>query len=160
MPNSTQQTATERLAAMGLELPPAAKPMGLYRPVIVTGGVAYLSGHGPLQMDGTLTTGRIGACLCEEEGYAAARQTALAMLSTLIGHFGSLEPITRLVKTVGMIQCTPEFFNVPGVINGFSEMMRDVFGEENGIAARSAVGMNSLPAGMAVEVEAIFEVKE
>jgi enamine deaminase RidA (YjgF/YER057c/UK114 family) len=122
-------------------------------------GLLYLSGHGPLRPDGTLAKGRVGADLDVAAGYQAARQTGLAILATLQQHCGSLDKIARLVKTFGLVQATPEFVDHPAVINGFSELMRDVFTEEHGVAARSAVGAVSLPGGMAVEVEAIFELK-
>jgi enamine deaminase RidA (YjgF/YER057c/UK114 family) len=151
-------TPEARFAALKLELPPAPKAVGLYRPAVEAGGLLYLSGHGPLCADGTLIRGRVGDDLDTTAGYAAARQTGLAMLATLRKHCGSLDRVARLVKTFGLVQATPAFQDHPAVINGFSELMRDVFGEEHGIAARSAVGAASLPAGMAVEVEAIFEL--
>jgi enamine deaminase RidA (YjgF/YER057c/UK114 family) len=151
-------SAEARFAALRLELPPAPKAVGLYRPVVEADGMLYLSGHGPLRPDGTLIKGRVGDDLDAVAGYQAARQTGLAMLATLRKHCGSLDAIGRLVKTFGLVQATPAFTDHPAVINGFSELMRDVFGEEHGIAARSAVGAASLPGGMAVEVEAIFEL--
>jgi len=151
-------SAEARFAALSLELPPAPKAVGLYRPVVEAGGMLYLSGHGPLKPDGTLIKGRVGDDFDTAAGYQAARQTGLAMLATLRKHCGNLDRIARLVKTFGLVQATPAFTDHPAVINGFSELMRDVFGEEHGVAARSAVGAASLPAGMAVEVEAIFEL--
>ena len=151
-------SADARLAALKLELPPAPKAVGVYRPVVEINGLLYLSGHGPLRPDGSLTKGRVGGDLDVAAGYQAARQTGLAILATLQKHCGSLDKIARLVKTFGLVQATPEFVDHPAVINGFSELMRDVFGEEHGVAARSAVGAVSLPGGMAVEVEAIFEL--
>ncbi len=151
-------SAEARLQTLNLELPPAPKAVGVYRPAIEAGGLLYLSGHGPLKPDGTLVKGRVGADLDKDGGYQAARQTGLAMLGTLRNHCGSLDRIARLVKTFGLVQATPEFTDHPAVINGFSELMRDVFGDEHGIAARSAVGAVSLPSGMAVEVEAVFEL--
>ncbi|HYO26255.1 MAG TPA: RidA family protein [Lacipirellulaceae bacterium] len=147
-----------RFQALKLELPPAPKAVGLYRPAVEAGGLLYLSGHGPLRPDGSLVKGRVGDDLDKDAGYQAARQTGLAMLATLRKHCGSLDRIARLVKTFGLVQATPAFTDHPAVINGFSELMREVFGDEHGIAARSAVGAVSLPAGMAVEVEAIFEL--
>lgn len=147
-----------RFLALNLELPPAPKAMGLYRPIVVVDNLAYLSGHGPLQPDGKLICGTVGIVLDLAGGQKAARQTGLAMIATLRSHFGSLDRIKRLVKTLGLVRCSPEFVDHPAVINGFSELMKDIFGEENGIAARSAVGAVSLPGGMAVEVEAIFEL--
>ncbi len=151
-------SAEARMAALGLELPPAPKAVGVYRPVVEAGGLLYLSGHGPLLPDGTLIRGRVGAELDVDAGYQAARQTGLAILASLRKHCGNLDRVARLVKTFGLVQATPEFVDHPKVINGFSELMRDVFGEEHGIAAQSAVGAVSLPGGMAVEVEAIFEL--
>ncbi len=152
-----------RFAALNLELPPAPKAMGLYRPILVVGNLAYLSGHGPLNADKTLTCGRVGddssADLDIDAGFQAARQTGLATLATLKAHCGSLDRVIRLVKTFGLVQANADFSEHPAVINGFSELMRDVFGEENGIAARSAVGAASLPAGMAVEIETLFELE-
>lgn len=150
--------AEERFAKLGLELPPAPKAVGVYKPILEIGGLLYASGHGPLRSDGTLIKGRVGEDLDVAAGYQAARQTGLAVLATLRKHCGSLDRVKRLVKTFGLVQATPAFTDHPAVINGFSELMRDVFGEENGIAARSAVGAASLPGGMAVEVEAIFEL--
>lgn len=148
-----------KFESLNLELPPAPKAIGLYKPLIEVGNLAYTSGHGPLQADKTLITGRVGAEMSVDQGYAAARQTGLATLATLLESFGSLDRVVRLVKTFGLVQATPEFTEHPAVINGFSELMREVFGHEAGVAARSAVGAASLPAGMAVEVEAVFEIK-
>jgi enamine deaminase RidA (YjgF/YER057c/UK114 family) len=151
-------SAEARLAELKLELPPPPKAVGVYRPIVEVNGLLYLSGHGPLKSDGTLIRGRVGDDLDVAAGYQAARQTGLAVLATLRKHCISLDAVARLVKTFGLVQATPDFADHPAVINGFSELMRDVFGEERGIAARSAVGAPSLPAGMAVEVEAIFEL--
>ena len=120
--------------------------------------MAYVSGHGPLLPDGTLTVGRVGDDLDLDGGYQAARQTGLAMLATLKAQLGSLDRVSRLVKTLGLVRSTPEFGEQPAVINGFSDLMRDVFGEEAGIAARSALGTSALPGGIPVEIEAIFEI--
>lgn len=152
-------SAEAKLASLGLELPPAPKAMGLYKPVLTVGGLAYTSGHGPLSPSGELTKGRVGADLDTQQGYAAARQTGLAMLATLRAAYGSLDRVDRLVKTFGLVCCTPEYTDHPAVINGFSELMREVFGEDAGVAARSAIGAPSLPAGMAVEIEAVFALK-
>lgn len=148
----------DRLAELGLELPPAAKPQGVYKPVVIIGGIAYVSGHGPLKADGTLITGRVGDGLSVEEGYAAARQTGLAILASLKAQLGSLERVQRVIKLLGMVNCTAEFSQHPAVINGCSELFAQVFGPERGVGARSAVGMISLPANIAVEIEGIFEV--
>jgi enamine deaminase RidA (YjgF/YER057c/UK114 family) len=146
------------LKELGLELPPAGKTLGVYKPVVVAGGLAYLSGHGPVGVDGTAICGRLGDDLDQPAGYEAARRTGLAVLATLRGYCGSLDRVRRLVKTTGFVQATPEFTAHPAVINGFSELMRDVFGPDAGVAARSALGVASLPAGWAVEIETIFEL--
>jgi enamine deaminase RidA (YjgF/YER057c/UK114 family) len=147
-----------RLQELHLTLPPVPKPMAKYRAAVLVGNMLYLSGHGPLQQDGSLIKGRLGADLSVEQGYAAARQTALAILSTVKNTLGTLNKVKRLVKTFGLVQCTPEFNDQPKVINGFSELMAEIFGEEAGVGARSAVGANALPVGMAVEIECILEV--
>lgn len=152
-------SADAKVQELGLVLPPAPKPMGVYKPCLVVDNMAYVSGHGPLLPDKTLLTGRVGSQVDQQAGYDAARQTGLAVLATLQSHFGSLDKVTRIVKTLGMVNSTAEFENHPAVINGFSELMAEVFGEDCGIGARSAVGMGSLPGNITVEVEAIFEVQ-
>ena len=149
-----------RFKELNLELPPAPRAMGLYRPIVVVDNLAYLSGHGPLKSDETLICGRVGDDLDVDAGFQAARQTGLAVLATLRAHCGTLDGVKRLVKTFGLVQATTDFTEQPAVINGFSELMRDVFGDDAGIAARSAVGAASLPAGMAVEIEAIFQLSD
>ena len=146
-----------QILELGLELPPAPKPVGVYKPVLVIDNLLYVSGQGPLKSDGTLIKGRLGADLSIEEGKLAARQVGLAMLSTIKKHFGELNKIKRIVKVLGMVNSTQDFDQHPAVINGFSELMADVFGEENGIGVRSAVGM-ILPMNIAVEIEAVFEI--
>ena len=150
--------AEARIIELKLNLPPAPKPIAVYRPVVVVDKLAYVSGHGPLRPDKTLITGRVGADLDLAGGKAAARQVGLAILATLRDQFGSLDRIKRIVKVLGMVNCTPDFGEHPKVINGCSELFADVFGPENGIGARSAVGMGSLPGNIAVEIEAIFEL--
>ncbi len=151
-------SAEARLKELELELPPAPQPAGVYQPVLVVGNMAYVSGHGPLLPDGTMLTGRVGQDVDLEGGKRAARQVGLAILSSLRTHLGSLDRIKRLVKSLGMVNCTPEFKEHPQVINGYSELMREVFGPEAGVGARSAVGMGSLPGNITVEIEAIFEL--
>jgi enamine deaminase RidA (YjgF/YER057c/UK114 family) len=149
-----------RLKGLNIELPQGARSLGVYRPVVVVDGLAYLSGHGPVGPDGTAICGRLGDNLDKQSGYEAARRTGMAMLATLRQQFGSLNAVRRLIKTTGFVNATPEFKDHPAVINGFSELMRDVFGEEAGIGTRSAMGVASLPAGWAVEIEAIFELED
>ncbi len=151
-------SAEDRLRNLGIELPPAPKPVGLYKPMVVVGNLAYLSGHGPLHSDGTLTTGRLGDDLDVDAGFAAARQTGLAMLATLQVSLGTLDRVKRVVKLLGLVRCTEQFGDQPKVINGCSQLFADVFGPEAGIAARSALGTSALPSGIAVEIEGIFEI--
>ena len=151
--------AEARLAELKLELPPAPKPVATYVTATQHGDVLYVSGHGPLRPDGTMITGRLGESLDLAGGQAAALQTGLAILATVRAHLGSLDRVVRLVKTLGMVNSTPDFGDQPRVINGFSDLMKDVFGDA-GVGARSAVGMGALPAGIAVEIEAIFQVKD
>ncbi len=157
-PHFDRMTHEQRLDALALELPPAPRPVAVYRPVVVVEKMAYVSGHGPVRRDGSLITGRVGADLSLEEGHAAARQVGLALLSTLRAHFGSLDAVKRVVKMLGMVNSAPDFLDHPKVINGCSELFAQVFGEDAGIGARSAVGMGPLPGNIAVEIEAIFEL--
>lgn len=147
----------ENIKALGLELPPAPPSLGIYYPVIITGKHLYVSGQGPLQSNGELIKGKVGKDLTLEEGQVAARQVGLTMLSTIKAQIGDLGKIKRLIKTLGMVNCYPEFEQHPQTINGFSQLIVDLLGEEHGKGARSAVGM-SLPNNIAVEVEAIFEL--
>lgn len=149
----------KKIEQLGLVLPPAPKPVGLYKPMLIVGNLAYLSGHGPLQSDGTIITGRVGADMTVEQGQVAAKQTALAMLATLRSGLGSLDRVARVVKLLGLVRCTDEFGQSPLVINGCSQVFVDLWGGDLGIGVRSALGTNSLPGGMAVEVEAIFEIR-
>jgi len=149
----------EKLNELNLELPPAPKPAGVYKPLLVVGNMAYVSGHGPLKVDGSMMKGRVGQDVDQQGGYAAARQTGLAVLATLRAGLGSLDRVQRLVKTLGMVNAAPDFENHPAVINGFSDLFAELFGPENGVGARSAVGMGSLPMNITVEIEAQFELK-
>ncbi len=151
--------AEEKLQALGLELPPPPPPAGVYKPVVIVDKMAYVSGHGPLRTDGSMMTGRVGSDTDLAGGQQAARQTALAILATLRDQFQSLDRVERIVKLLGMVNCTPDFKEHPAVINGASELFREVFGEENGVAARSAVGMGSLPGNITTEIEAIVQLR-
>ena len=153
-------SAEAKLQELNLTLPPAPKPAGVYKPVVIADRMVYVSGHGPLKNDGTLITGRVGADLDEKAGYGAARLTGLAILATLKANLGSLDRIRRIVKTLGMVNSAPDFQRHPAVINGFSDLMAEVFGPDNGVGARSAVGMGALPGNIAVEVEVIYELAE
>ncbi|VAX37390.1 RidA/YER057c/UK114 superfamily, group 1 [hydrothermal vent metagenome] len=152
-------SAEERFSKLDIELPPAPKPAGVYDPAVLVGNMLYVSGHGPLLPDGTLICGRVGDDMTEEEGKAAARQVGLAILATLKRKLGSLDRVERVVKSLGMVNCTADFQNHPQVINGYSELLVDVFGDA-GLAARSAVGMGSLPGNIAVEIEVILQIKD
>jgi enamine deaminase RidA (YjgF/YER057c/UK114 family) len=151
--------ADARLAELKLTLPPAPKPVATYVTAVRHGDLLYVSGHGPLRPDGTMHTGKLGADLDLAAGQAAARQTGLAILATVRDQLGTLDRVVRLIKVLGMVNCTPDYADQPKVINGFSDLMVEVFGE-SGRAARSAVGMGSLPGHIAVEVEAIFQVRD
>lgn len=148
-----------RIQELHLTLPSAPKPVAVYKPAVKAGTMLYVSGHGPLKADGTMITGRLGAGMTVAQGQEAARVVGLAILSTVRHTLGSLDKVKRLVKTLGMVNAAPEFKEQPQVINGFSELMRDVFGDDAGVGARSAVGMGSLPGNIPVEVECIFEVE-
>ena len=147
----------ERIRELGLELPPAPSTQGIYHPVLITGNYLYVSGQGPIREDGSLILGKVGKDLTLEEGQMAARQVGLTMLATIRQQIGDLNRIHRLIKTLGMVNCYPDFEQHPQVINGFSQLMVEIFGETDGRGARSAVGM-SLPKNMAVEIECIFEL--
>lgn len=151
-------SAEAKIVELNLQLPPPPKVGGVYKPVVIVGNMAYVSGHVSLKPDGSIITGRVGSEVDQEAGRKAAEAAGLAILSTLRANLGSLDRIKRVIKTLGMVNCTPEFTNHPEVINGCSELWGKVWGEEHGIGARSAVGMGSLPRNSTVEVEAIFEL--
>jgi len=151
-------SAEERLRTLGVELPPAPKPVAVYRPLVIVERLAYVSGHGPLRADRSLITGRVGLDLDTAAGARAARQAGRAILATLREHLGSLDRVSRVVKILGMVNAVPDFREHPVVINGCSELFAEIWGPDRGIGARSAVGMGSLPGNIAVEVEAIFEL--
>ena len=150
--------AHRRFESLQLTLPPAPKPIGVYKPALVVDRLVYLSGHGPLLPDGTLMRGRVGRDLDADGGKQAARQVGLTMLATLLGLLGSLDRVKRVVKVLGMVNCTPEFTKHPHVINGASELFVEIWGPDDGIGARSAIGVGSLPDDMVVEIEAVFEL--
>ncbi len=155
----SEMSAEQRLKELGIELPPAPKPMGLYKPMLLIGNMATLSGHGPLRSDGSLVVGRLGADLSLEEGQRAARQVGLAMLATLRSHLGSLDRVVRVVKLLGLVLSTDSFDQQPAVMNGCSQLFVDLWGSDLGIGTRSALGTNSLPGGIAVEIEGAFEIQ-
>jgi len=152
-------SAEDRIVELQLELPEAPTPTHVYKSVVIVGNMCYVSGHGPLKTDKTMITGLVGKDLNLEEGRAAARQCGLAILATVRRALGGLDRVNRLVKTLGMVNSAPDFYQQPAVINGFSQLMADVFGPDHGVGARSAVGMGPLPGNIAVEVECIFELR-
>ncbi len=153
------QTPEEKLKSLNIVLPAPSTPVANYVKFVRTGNLIYLSGHGPSKTDGSYITGKLGSNLSIEEGYAAARQTGINLLATLKQAVGDLVKVKRIVKVLGMVNCTDRFADQPKVINGFSDLMVAVFGEK-GKHARSAVGMSSLPMNMAVEIEMIVEVED
>ena len=153
------QTPEEILKSKGLELPAIPNPVANYVNVVRTGNLLFLSGKGPLQKDGTYITGKLGKELTIAQGYEASRLTALIQIAVLKKELGDLSKVKRIVKVLGMVNCEPNFIDHPKVINGFSDLMVEIFGEK-GRHARSAVGMNSLPFNTAVEVEMIVEIEQ
>ncbi len=153
-------SADARIAELKLDLPPVPKPAGVYKPLVITGKWCYVSGHGPLKSDKSMMTGRVGTEVDVQAGVASARQTGLAILATLREYLGSLDHVVKVVKVLGMVNAAPDFKDHPLVINGCSELFRDVWGQENGVGARSAVGMGSLPGNITTEIEVIFELDQ
>jgi len=153
------QTPEEKLKNMNIVLPAPSSPVANYVKYVRTGNLIFLSGHGPSKADGSYITGKLGRDLSIEEGYAAAKQTGISLLSTLKNAVGDLSKVKRIVKVLGMVNGTDSFTDQPKVINGFSDLMVAVFGDK-GKHARSAVGMASLPMNMAVEIEMIVEVED
>lgn len=156
---SAQVDVEKKLKELGIELITPTKPMANYVKAVRTGNLIFLAGHGPSKGDGTLITGKVGKELSTEQGAEAARQTAISLLSTLKAEIGDLNKVKRIVKVLGMVNCTENFTDQPKVINGFSDLMVQVFGEK-GKHARSAVGMYALPSNMAVEIEMIVEIED
>jgi enamine deaminase RidA (YjgF/YER057c/UK114 family) len=148
----------KKLKDLNIELYAPSKPMGNYVKAVRTGNLLYLAGHGPTKADGSNITGKVGKDLTTEQGYDAAKQTGIAILSTLKGELGDLNKVKRIVKVLGMVNCTENFVDQPKVMNGFSDLMVAVFGDK-GKHARSAVGMYALPSNISVEIEIIIEVE-
>jgi enamine deaminase RidA (YjgF/YER057c/UK114 family) len=151
-------SAEENLQLLKLELPPPPTPIGVYIPFLIDGRHAYVSGHGPVRKDKSLIIGRIGKDIDPEQGKLAARQVGLAILSTLKHNLGSLDKVKRVIKVFGMVNADDSFEKHPFIINGCSELFAQIWGRENGIGVRSAVGMGSLPDNIPVEIEAMFEL--
>lgn len=153
------QDAEKKLKDLKIDLLKPAAPIGTYTKAVRVGNLIFLSGHGPLKADGSYMTGKVGKDATLEQAFMAARQTAISMLSTLKAEVGDLNKVKRVVKVLGMVNCTEDFIDQPKVMNGFSDLIVSVYGEK-GIHARSAVGVISLPGNMMVEVEMIVEVSE
>ena len=151
-------TVAERLQELGLSIPAAGRPVANYVGAVRTGNLVFVSGHGPRKPEGGNITGKLGRELTTEQGYEAARTCMLACLASLQPEIGDLEKVRRIVKLLGMVNCTEDFGEQPQVINGASDLLVSIFGER-GRHARSAVGMGSLPGGIAVEIEMIVEVE-
>jgi enamine deaminase RidA (YjgF/YER057c/UK114 family) len=151
-------TPDQRFEQLKLNLPPAPKPIGVYKPFLIVDKFVYVSGHGTVKDDGTLIIGRIGKDMDMQAGKLAAQQVGLAILATLKKNLGSFNKVKRVIKVLGMVNCVSEFERHPYVINGCSELFAKVWGEENGVGVRSAVGMGTLPDNIPVEIEAMFEL--
>jgi len=154
------QTPEKNLLKLGMQLPPAPKPAGVYKPLLQMDNLIYVSGHGPVLEEGILIKGKVGYDINADAAKVAARQTGLTILATLKTNLGSLDKIKRVIKVFGMVNCTLNFEKHPFVINGCSELFAEIWGTENGIGVRSAVGMGSLPDNIPVEIEAVFELSE
>jgi enamine deaminase RidA (YjgF/YER057c/UK114 family) len=148
------------LASLGITLPTPPKPMAKYKPTVLVGNILYVSGHGPAKVDShPMMLGKVGAKLTLDQGKESARLVGINILATVKNALGSLDKVSRLIKSLGMVNSAPDFLDHPLVINGYSELMAQVFGDDAGVGARSAVGMGALPGDIPVEIEAIFEVK-
>jgi enamine deaminase RidA (YjgF/YER057c/UK114 family) len=152
-------SAEKRLQEMGITLPTPPKPVAKYKPAVLVGNLLYVSGHGPAKIgDPALQAGKLGAKLTLEQGKESAKLVGINILATVKATIGSLDKVKRLVKTLGMVNAVPDYKDHPQVINGFSEFMAQVFGDDAGVGSRSAVGMGSLPGEIPVEIECMFEV--
>jgi len=148
-----------RIQELHITLPAPAKPVAKYKTAVLAGNILYISGHGPTKVsEKTPLTGRVGDTLTRDQGAECARAVGINILATVKAAIGSLDKVKRLIKTLGMVNSTPDFGEHPAVINGFSILMAEVFGDDAGVGARSAVGMGSLPGNIPVEIECMFEV--
>ena len=149
----------EKLSSLCLSLPVLPTSKGIYKRCLEVDKLLYVSGHISVNNDGSYLRGKLGKDMSEEEGKMAARQSALAIISSVKEHLGDLDKIKRVIKIFGMVNSNSDFEKHALVINGCSELFVQLWGDENGKGVRSAVGMNSLPFGVAVEIEAIFELQ-
>ncbi|MEQ1586583.1 MAG: RidA family protein [Cyclobacteriaceae bacterium] len=152
-------TPDQRFAQLNLTLPPPPTPLGVYKPFLQVDKFVYVSGHGTVKEDRSLIIGKVGVDMGAEEAKLAAQQVGLAILATLKANLGSFNKIKRVIKVLGMVNAVPEFERHPFVINGCSELFAKVWGPDNGVGVRSAVGMGSLPDNIPVEIEAMFELE-
>lgn len=153
-------TPDQRFEQLNLVLPPAPTPLGVYKPFLLVDKFVYVSGHGTVKEDRSLIIGKVGVDMTAEEAKVAARQVGLAILATLKDNLGSLNKVKRVIKVLGMVNAIPEFERHPFVINGCSELFAAIWGPDNGVGVRSAVGMGSLPDNIPVEIEAMFELHQ
>ena len=152
--------ADHNFEQLNIQLPSAPKPIGVYKPFLIVGNQIFVSGHGPMQSNGNFIIGRVGLDMTVDEAKQAAQQVGLAILATLKANLGSFNRIKRVIKVFGMVNVSADFERHPYVINGCSELFAHVWGEENGVGVRSAVGVSSLPDNIPVEIEAVFELRE
>ncbi len=152
-------SAEENLARLKIVLPAPPKPAANYVTSLPYGDLLFVSGHGPHPAEGVKGTGKCGAELTTEEGYLSARQTGISILATLKAALGSLDRVERIVKLLGLVNSTPDFAEHPKVINGCSDLLVEVFGEDRGRGTRSAVGVAALPGGIPTEIEAIVQIR-
>src|SRR5258708_28713304 len=153
-----ENSVEQRLIHCGLILPPAPTPMGVYKPSLIEGRYLYISGHGAVKEDGSLIIGRVGQDMDIEKGKIVARQAGLASLATIKSQLGSLDGVRRVIKILGMVGCVPEFDKHPYVINGCSELFAAIWGDDNGVGVRSAIGVGALPNNIPEEIEALFQL--
>ena len=151
--------ADQKLIDLGIELPTPGKSLAIFKRIVIVDKMAYLSGHISIDENGAIMKGKVGRDVNVESAAKAARRCGISLLATLKQELGSLNKVKRLVKTTGMVNCTDDFTQQPEVINGCSQLMVDVFGDDYGKGARAAVGMSSLPRGAICEIEMIFQLK-
>lgn len=153
-------SAEAKLTELGITLPPAPQPGGVYKPLVIAGNLAYLSGHGPCHDGANYLTGRVGADMTLDEGKEAARMVGLSLLATIQKELGSLDRVVRVIKTLALVNSSDDFTQQPQVVNGYSELFAEVFGPDAGVGARSAIATNTLPGNIPVEIEVILEIKD
>ncbi|MBW4079079.1 MAG: RidA family protein [Acidobacteria bacterium] len=151
--------AEARLLELGIDLAEGSHPVANYEMVAASGRLLFVSGHGPVQANGALLRGKVGDAFSLEQAYEAARLAGLAVLATLRGELGSLDRVSRIVKVLGMVNCAPGFNRMPEVIDGCSDLLIEVFGDNRGRHARSAIGVAELPFDIPVEIELVCEIE-